>query len=277
MNLDEAKLNSRRETPTEGSRWTPAMARVLAFLCTAALIGCSRSEPVAFREAPSNASAEANPDGTQGTARLASRMFAHAMYGSQMRDAVLANDFATRKVAAKRLASLPDRTDLPAGMREHLRAMTHAAERVVEAPDVREAARSVASLAQTCGDCHSQFGGPKLSSLERPAESASLKQQMTSHQWAIARMWDGLVVPSDLAWREGASELVAARLNPALATPGRTPVPEIAALAESVRGIAQRSETAERNVRSGLFGNLLDACVQCHGWLMGEPATPVMQ
>jgi hypothetical protein len=95
---------------------------------------------------------------------------------------------------------------------------------------------------------------------------------MRRHQWAAERLWDGLVVPSDEAWKWGATSLSEAPLAPEQLTPGKSPVPKVGELAQAVHAIARQATEVERvDVRADLYGDVLATCAECHQWLGGGP------
>ena len=91
---------------------------------------------------------------------LKDRMKEHVVLGVAMRDAVTRADLPAARRAAQAIAQLRVPGSLEEGQRIKLDAMASAAERAYAAEDVGDAARKLARLAQSCGDCHAVFGGP---------------------------------------------------------------------------------------------------------------------
>lgn len=208
-----------------------------------------------------------------GPRSLKERMQGHAAYGSAARDAVARADLDVARAAATKLAELRPEAGLAPALSKDLDAMNVAAARVAKAADVREASRRLAELAVTCGDCHATLGGPSSLVTEPPHDDLDVTvPRMRRHEWAVARMWTGLVDPSDLAWKAGARVLADAPLQPEQLTPGKSPVPEIGVLATKVHELAASAAVTKAPVdRTATFGELMATCASCHQRLGGGP------
>jgi mono/diheme cytochrome c family protein len=202
---------------------------------------------------------------------LKARMHDHDAHGAAMRDAVARADLDATWREAKSLAELRIDGGIEPTWRKNLDAMNAAAARVAEAKDVAEASRGLAGVARTCGNCHTTLGGPGPVVGEAPHESVEVVPRMQRHQWAAARLWDGLVVPSEDAWKAGARVLADAPLEPELLTPGKSPVPAIGTLARSVQELARKASVAEALDRDAIYGELVSTCSACHLRLGGGP------
>lgn len=199
-------------------------------------------------------------------------MHDHDVHGAAMRDAVARGDLDAARREAKVLAELRIDGGVEPTWRKNLDAMNTAAARVAEARDLPAASRGLSAVARTCGGCHATLGGPGPIVGEPPGEGSGVGPRMKRHQWAAARLWDGLVVPSDDAWRAGARVLADAPLEPELLTPGKTPVPKVGTLARSVHELAHKASEAESAVDRGkVYGELMSTCSACHEWLGGGP------
>jgi len=92
-----------------------------------------------------------------------------------------------------------------------------------------------------------------------PDEGDGIGPRMHRHQRAVARMWDGLVVPSDAAWKVGARVLADAPMEP------ERSVETMATLAASVHQLAVKAHTLTTGEeRSLLYGELITTCATCH-------------
>jgi len=92
------------------------------------------------------------------------------------------------------------------------------------------------------------------------------------HEWAASQMWDGLAIPSDDAWKAGAHVLSEEPLSPEALTPGKTPVPQVGVLEQSVHDLGRKAETTDRvDARMQLYGEAMAVCGECHKWLGGGP------
>jgi hypothetical protein len=78
---------------------------------------------------------------------------------------------------------------------------------------------------------------------------------------ALVLPWDGLVVPSDDAWIAGARVLSEEPLSPELLTPGRSPVPRVGALEQSVHDLGRQAQTTRSaDGRAQLYGEIAKTC-----------------
>ena len=140
-----------------------------------------------------------------------------------------------------------------------------AAEQVVAAPDLPAAAAATAQLGAACASCHDERGAiVAFAWTELPADEPALARQMQRHQWAAARLWEGLVAPADELWRSGADTLATLRLDVgALATGADGPA--VTAALDRLRTLAaQAKTTADQPGRVELYHQLLTTCVGCH-------------
>ncbi|MCX5748484.1 MAG: hypothetical protein NT062_39035, partial [Proteobacteria bacterium] len=139
-------------------------------------------------------------------------------------------------------------------------------------PDLPTAASLAARLGRACSKCHEAHDGIVTFVWEpAPEDAPALAAQMKRHQWAAARLWDGLVGPSDTMWSEGAHVLATTRLDAAQAV-GRTHNADVAALAQKVRAIATRATTVDdHDARAQLYGELLSTCAACHQLVRPAP------
>jgi cytochrome c553 len=189
-----------------------------------------------------------------------------------MRDAVARGDLEEAKREAKILAELRIEGPTDLAWKERLDAMNAAAARIASSRDVTEASRDVALVARTCGDCHTMLGRRRPSVGQLTGQASAARPVMKRHQWAAAQLWDGLIIPSDDAWKAGAHVLSESPLAPEVLTPGQTPVPKIGALTQSVHDLGRRAETLEQvDARVELYGEALATCAECHQWLGGGP------
>ncbi len=205
---------------------------------------------------------------------ITERMKDHERLGAVLRDAAVRGDLDAARATAASLAQIRVDEALDTEWNRSLAAMTAAAVAVRDSSDIDVATRRIAELARTCGDCHATSGRPPA----RPDAPLSLevdsgvRGQMRSHVIGASRLWDGLVGPSDEAWKEGALRLADRSLRPEVLTPGRTPVPAVGELVESLRRIGERAESAPTvDARVDLYAEALATCATCHRWFNGGP------
>ncbi|MEO7731910.1 MAG: hypothetical protein ABIY55_13115 [Kofleriaceae bacterium] len=147
-----------------------------------------------------------------------------------------------------------------------------AARDLIAAPDLPTAAALAARVGRACSRCHDAKHAVVSFAWEPVLDEApALQVQMKRHQWSAARLWEGLVGPSDEMWNEGTSLLAVAKLDVLLATSG-TPRGDTAALADKVRRLSQRAgKVTDHDERATLYGDLLSTCAGCHQLVRPTP------
>lgn len=176
--------------------------------------------------------------------------------------------------AAKELATwLGAHAELPQeGWQVYLDELHTAAAGVAGAKDLPTAASLAARLGRACSKCHEARDAIVTFAWEpAPEDGTAVATQMKRHQWAAARLWDGLVGPSDQLWSEGAEVLATTHLD-AFQAAGSTNRGDVAALAANVRAIAARAgKVADHDARAVLYGELLSTCAGCHQLVRPNP------
>ena len=140
-----------------------------------------------------------------------------------------------------------------------------AARDVAGAEGLAAARAPTARLGQACSHCHLARAAV-VSFAWEPAldDDPALEVQRKRHQWAAARLWEGLIAPSDEMWREATEVLSAVKLDSVLAT-GATPRGDVAASAAKLRELARRAASLTgQDERAGVYGDLLATCAGCH-------------
>jgi hypothetical protein len=135
---------------------------------------------------------------------------------------------------------------------------------VVGATDLETAAKGLANLGNACGKCHAQMGiQMELSAKDPPPEAEDAQSHMQRHQWAVRRMWDGLIAPSDEAWKAGARLLQEAPLTVASGTASEAK--EGQGIADQVHGLgsAALAQTVP-DERAATYAALIYTCSKCH-------------
>lgn len=154
----------------------------------------------------------------------------------------------------------------------------HAAAReVAGAPDLPTAGRLAARLGRACSRCHEDLTAVvSFTWSPAPDDEPVLRTQMLRHQWAAARLWEGLVGPSDEMWTQGATVLASTRLDLGTATTAAAAEldrADVSALTAKVRELATRAgQLAEQDARARLYGDLLVTCASCHQLVRPRPA-----
>jgi cytochrome c553 len=192
---------------------------------------------------------------------LSQDMEGHYAQVGTVKDAVVRGDLEAAREPARWLAEHPQHPDLPQGVNSPMEDMRVQARSVVRAVDVADAARATAEMAAACGRCHRAAGaGPDPVLWTMAPTGQTPPRQMERHLWAVDRMWEGLVAPSDRQWQQGATALVDDPLFQEAAAGG----PEVARLAREVHDLGVTALQRPQDGRAGVYGRLLSTCVTCH-------------
>ena len=159
------------------------------------------------------------------------------------------------------------------GWAPYVAGLKTAAQNVAAAKDLPGAAAVAPTLARACAACPQAQGAiVAFTWSEAPEASDELPAQMKRHQWAAARLWDGLVGPSDTLWREGAAVLATTKLD-AVGAAGGVARGDVGALASNIRQLATKAEAlTDQDERAALYGELLSTCAGCHMLVRPQPA-----
>jgi cytochrome c553 len=149
------------------------------------------------------------------------------------------------------------------------------AEMMEAAKDLDMAARVAATMAGTCGDCHSNLGIHATGVHVEPAPTAegnnSFSSYMRRHRWAADRMWDGLIGPSDAAWNAGVQVLISTPLKAEDVSNQMVVTPEIEALLKQVEESSTTAQVAQTPEQwRELYGGLLAGCASCHRLMISQ-------
>jgi mono/diheme cytochrome c family protein len=216
--------------------------RCLIFLV---LCACARTAP-----------AEATP-AVEPPTPVAKLMGKHFLRAREAMDLIIAGDLETTRAALAEVRDhhVPDVPDAWVPMLADVRAT---ADEGAAATNIGEAVAAVARLAEACGACHTRHGGGPIPEemLLPPLDG------MARHRWTTDMMWLGLLTPSDLAWRAGASELASRGVSP-----GSQPIEEerLARWRPVVEKAATAAVEAEVPARrADALAEVMAACAGCH-------------
>jgi hypothetical protein len=179
--------------------------------------------------------------------------------------AVIRGDLVAAPARAEALATALERETPGAKSATALRAVVDAAHAVQRATDVLGAARATADLLNGCGRCHrAEQVAPAFTPMARkPADS--LPARMHAHRQAVDLLLEGLMVPSDEAWRNGARELAVAPLHdPTLPVDPAIHQSLAAFEARFHRLATDAAQTTEPHARAGFYAQFLAGCADCH-------------
>jgi hypothetical protein len=154
--------------------------------------------------------------------------------------------------------------DLPEGTEAYVAELQKYARRAADARNLEDAAYATGRIAQACGACHREYAGGPVPVLPPAAdEGPDLPAHMVRHAWAVKRMWEGLVVPSDDAWMAGAQALEGTPLQPEEAIAANTE--EVDYLEKRCHGLGSRAQlVAGPSARARIYGELIATCADCH-------------
>jgi mono/diheme cytochrome c family protein len=206
----------------------------------------------------------------------------HFGQASQARDAIVRGQLALAEAPLIWLGQHAFAKNLPAEWHPHIDRMQRAALEANRLSTLTAAADGVSAMASECGGCHSALGrGPTLTPSDwteldeaaKPlAAQAALQQRMDKQLWGIERMWEGLIVPSDLAWQQGAQSLSELKAHPNVAAKLRARLGRVRALGTQARAASDAA------ARGQAYARILAECGSCHAELgvdpgaAGEPA-----
>jgi cytochrome c553 len=244
----------------------------LVAVAVAAALGCPKGPPVraAYRpdgplEGPAEAPGPSPPDRAK-EPQIVARM--HEIFGAveRIHAALIRGDLAQAQRDARGLAEAAATAgDVPDAWAEPMEDLRRAAQGVADAADHEAGAEAIAILVTQCGACHRTL--QVVPQVPDPPEPPGADAAMQLHAWGVARMWEGLVIPSADRFMKGTATLAVARSCEAVATR----LPEQADACHRLELLASRSHVADApEVRADLYGRLLATCAECHA----RPRTP---
>ena len=207
----------------------------------------------------------------------AAHMHDHLTYITTIKAFITMGRLEGTRQPANWLATHETLPDLPTQYEPFVDFMRSSARQVEKAENLQTAAEAVSLLAQNCGNCHRashvdiEFGYDAL-----PAQWSDSETHMQRHQWAMDRLWEGLIGPSDAAWNRGTAMLSEEQLHAAdvsaSATAGEADtleniareVHELGAAGAGLTGLSDRSQ---------VYGRILGLCADCHTRVGRGPGT----
>lgn len=245
-----------------------SLGLVLLLLCVA----CGRSsEPTPEQTAAPPAPAPAPAPEPNKAVHMAE----HFSKVREVEEAIIRGDVDAAQPAARWIAEHPELTGFPARTEEPIARMRAAAESVVKADNITDAANGAATLVGACGSCHAAAKvNPILPAASEGRANTARGRHMLEHQQAVDHMYRGLIAPLSGDWLKGAETLKAAPLGAkALADVSQ----EAVAAETRVHELADRAiRAAEQSTRVAIYGSVIAECASCHGlhgsiWGPGPP------
>lgn len=202
-------------------------------------------------------------------------MHGHLDHVSAIKAGVIAGDIDATREHSVWLSEHDEPPGMPVAWTPYVREMRQYAAVAAAARDLETIAVAISELARTCGECHyANAVDLGFGFHERPTTAEEdLRTQMQRHLWAADRMWEGLLGPSDRAWRWGAQMLAEVKLTPAQVDSAPANEAEVGELVQRVKALAaQGSRTSYGPDRSKLYGKFLTQCSSCHRLTGGGPS-----
>jgi mono/diheme cytochrome c family protein len=197
----------------------------------------------------------------------------HFAQAKAIQEGVINGDLEAVKTAAQWVAEHQTPEGLPEGWEPYVAAMKEAAQEAAAATEVSAAAMPAATIAENCGSCHLAVGARPLRVLPpEPPQDPATVPHMLGHLWGADRMWEGLIVPSDVSWSNGVAPLAGDPLQPESLTDHAEYADSVRALALRVHELAAEGRTAEgQEARAVIYGEFIATCAECHQMLgIGE-------
>ena len=136
-----------------------------------------------------------------------------------------------------------------------------AASEVEHATTLDQALRREPRIAAACAACHERTRAHPMFTTapvppDRPSPAVRPEVEMARHQWAVDRLWEGMIGASEERWRAGL-EILAADPLPVSQPDDAAHLQQLAraALARPPSSVADRATS---------YGDMLVACAGCH-------------
>lgn len=232
-----------------------------------AVVGCHHEGGPAA--APKSASSIAESS-QLAAATMRAHMAAHLEAAADLQAAIADGRLTDARDRAAWFASHP--MDAKAALRPYIDQMRDAAVRIERAGDVAAAGLQLGRLGGTCAACHvAARARPAFAYEPPPLQDDTLESQMALHEWAGARLWQGLIGPADELWLEGARAMAAARFDVAKSAHAK-PNARVIELGELLHEQAREAaRTTDREARAQLYGRMMDTCASCHAIVRPAP------
>lgn len=226
---------------------------LVAALSGGVVLSCDKQPepPKAAPSAAPQASVEPQPAPSAGAATERSTptvptlVKRHFTKSTEMEAALVRGKLDEFRKASVWLAEHEISADLPVDWKQHVEGMTKSAHAARDAVDLEKAGLAFGSLGRACATCHEQLGSPKITVGEPPVEGSGAQPHMLRHQWAAARMWEGLMAPNEDAWVKGAEVLSDAALGEQVIAGTKSVPKEIATLAKQTHDLGHEARTAK--------------------------------
>lgn len=211
---------------------------------------------------PSGATSPRLPVESEEGTLLHRLMKSHFVQVAKIRSAVIAGEIDRAIEPARTIVEMQGVDTLPDVWRSSVRELQAASARISQSPDLAEAAAATADIGMTCGGCHTQNGGPVAIASTPAPDGDTVAGRMKRHLWATEKLWEGLYVPSDQAWEDGAQALATEPLANDVLAPGGVHARHFATELATLAKKAQATKDGEERAR--IYAGLLATCSPCH-------------
>lgn len=224
----------------------PTAAALLAAACASSNTKSSTGETPA-----------AEPDNGEEIRELMNKQFAAV---DSIHRAIAFGEFAEAQKSAGWLAQNAMVGEVPAGWAATVEAVRVRSTKIASGKKLEDISSSLASVLEACGTCHLELGltlKPGDTGADQPVEGADPK--MLQHTFAMSHLQQGLLLPSEVLWEQGAQMIAAGSLLDA-ATDDETRI-----LAASLQELASDAALVEGlKAKSMIYGELMGKCTACH-------------
>jgi mono/diheme cytochrome c family protein len=232
-------------------RCSPRLVLAAGFICLSVVAG-TRAAGQQQTSLPSNPQ------------RLA-EMRHHFLQVTLVYEAVIRGDLAAVRAPATELSILPTPTGLPLTAAPFVDAIRTAGRQAAVATTLEAAAAPAAMMLAQCGECHRAAGIFPAPSARTYPDVGGLVGHMLEHQRAADELLQGLLIPSESRWTQGAARLRAAELSRADLPSDPKLTPEVRKAEAAVHALADRAAAASTTAaRAAVYVDLATTCARCH-------------
>jgi cytochrome c2 len=236
------------------------MAKTPATLIGASVIGFAlvASMRAGLVAAPDQQSPPRDPE-------RAAVMQHHFVQVARVQEAIIRGDLRGALPPAAELAAMQTPPGMPAAADGVVSTLRQSARVAGTAPNLRQAATATVRMLQQCAACHRTANVYPAPIARKRPDLSGVVGHMLQHLEAVDRLLEGLVIPSESLWMEGAERLKTATLRPSEWPRDRKLTPEILKAEATVHALADSARTATTSeARGAVYAHLLTTCANCH-------------
>jgi cytochrome c553 len=180
-------------------------------------------------------------------------------------EAVIRGDLAAVRAPATELSTLPTPAGLPLTAAPFVDAIRVAGRQAAVATTIQQAAAPAAAMLAQCGECHRAAGIFPAPSTRTYPDVGGLVGHMLEHQRAVDELLQGLLIPSESRWTQGAERLRTATLSRSELPNDPKLTPEVRQAEQAVHALADRAAAASTTkARADVYVELATTCARCH-------------